>query len=101
MLPTDEEKRMQTGEYGPGIKMSMDLLIKLGDSFDAEKLVPISYGCISYDFTNEDFWDLMIEGVPKTTHRVTTHASYSPELWKEWGLTLADKRSFYLKIRFR
>ena len=90
MLLTDEEKRMQAGEYAPGIKRAMDLLIKLGDSFDAKKLVPISYGHISYDFTNEDFWDLMTEGVPKTTHRVTTHPSYSPELWKKWGLTLAD-----------
>ena len=90
MLLTDEEKKMHAGEYAPGIKRAMDLLIKLGDSFDAEELVPISYGHISYDFTNEDFWDLMTEGVPKTTHRVTTHPSYSPELWKEWGLTLAD-----------
>ncbi len=90
MLLTDEEKKMRAGEYGPGIKRAMDLLIKLGDSFDAEKLVPITYGHISYDFTNEDFWDLMTEGVPKTAHRVTTHPSYSPELWKKWGLPLAD-----------
>ena len=43
MLLTDEEKRMIAGDYGPGIQRAMDLLIKLGDSFDAEKLVPISY----------------------------------------------------------
>ena len=35
--------RMIAGDCGPGIQKAMDLLIKLGDSFDAEKLVPISY----------------------------------------------------------
>ena len=91
VLLTDEEKRMQAGEYGPGIQRAINLLVKLGDSFDAKKLVPISYGHISYDLTNEDFWDLMTEGVPKTPHRVTTHPSNSPEVWKAWGLPLADQ----------
>lgn len=90
MLLTDKEKKMLAGDYGPGIRKSLDLLVKLGDSFDAEKLVETSYGHISYDFTNEDFWDQMTEGVPKTPHRVTTHPSYSPKLWKKWDLTLAD-----------
>ena len=91
MLLTDEEKRMLAGDHGPGIQRAMDLLVKLGDSFDAEKLVPITYGHISYDFSPEEFWDLMTEGVSKTPHRVTTHPSYSPEAWKEWGLPHADQ----------
>lgn len=91
MLLNDEEKRIQAGEYGPGKQRALDLLIKLGDSFDAERLVPISYGHISYDSCPEDFWNLMIENVTSTPHRVTTHPSYQPELWKEWGLPLADQ----------
>jgi len=90
MLLTDEEKRMQAGEYGPGIQRAISLLITLGDSFDAERLVPISYGHISYDFCPEDFWNLMTEEVPATPHRVTTHPSYQPRVWKEWGLPLAE-----------
>ena len=73
MQLTDEEKRMLNGEFAPGIQKAIELLVKLGDSFDAEKLVPISYGHISYDFCPEDFWNLMTEGVPRTPHRVTTH----------------------------
>ena len=69
----DEEKRMQAGEYGPGTQRAMDLLIKYGDSFDADHFAPISYGHISYDFCPEEFWNLMTEGVQKTSHRVTTH----------------------------
>jgi predicted aconitase len=91
MLLTDEEKRMQAGEYGPGIQKAISLLIALGDSFDAERLVPISYGHISYDFCPEDFWNLMTEEVPATPHRVTTHPSYQPRIWKEWGLPLAEQ----------
>ena len=55
MLLTDEEKRMLGGEYSPGIQRSMDLLVKLGESFDAERMVPISYGHTSYDFCPEEF----------------------------------------------
>ena len=37
MFLTDEEKRMLAGDHGPGIQRAMDLLVKLGESFDAEK----------------------------------------------------------------
>ena len=88
MFLTDEEKGMLAGSHGPGIQRAMELLVKLGESFDAEKFVPITYGHISYDFSPEKFWDLMTEGVEKTEHRVTTHPSFSPEIWKERGLPL-------------
>lgn len=39
MFLTDEEKRMLEGEYGPGVQQSMDLLVKYGDAFGAEKMV--------------------------------------------------------------
>ena len=44
MQLTDGEKRMLNGECAPGIQKAVELLVKLGDSFDAERLVPISYG---------------------------------------------------------
>jgi len=91
VLFTDEEKRMLAGERGSGIKRAMDLLVKLGASFDAEKLAPISYGHVSYDSCPEDFWNLITEGLSKTPHRVTTHPSYQPEVWKEWGLPIAHQ----------
>jgi len=88
---THEEQKMLQGDYGKGIQRSMELLVKLGDSFGAERLVPVSYAHISYDFCQEEFWDLMTEGVTETPHRVTTHPSYQPEIWKSWGLPLADR----------
>ena len=91
MLLADEEKRMLDGDKGAGMQRAMDLLVKLGESFDAEKLVPVSYAHISYDFCPLAFWNLVTEGVTKTPHRVTTHPSYQPRLWKEWGLPCADQ----------
>ncbi len=88
---THEEREMLEGKYGKGIQRSIELLVKLGDSFGAERLVPVSYAHISYDFCQEEFWDLMTEGVTETPHRVTTHPSYQPEIWKSWGLPLADR----------
>jgi predicted aconitase len=38
MFLTDEEKRMLDGEYGPGVQRSMDLLVRYGDAFDAERM---------------------------------------------------------------
>ena len=90
MRLTDEEKRIFSGEQSPGMQRAIDLLIRLGDSFDAERLVPISYAHVSYDYCPEAFWNLMTEGVSKTEHRVTTHPSYQPRTWKKWGLPLAD-----------
>jgi len=91
VLLTNEERQMLDGAQGPGIQRAMELLVKLGESFDAEKFVPITYGHISYDFSPEEFWNLMTEEVGKTDHRVTTHPSFSPKVWKEKGLSLADR----------
>lgn len=81
---------MMAGEYGPGTHRAMELLVRYGDSFDAETFAPISYGHISYDFCPEEFWNLMTEGLDNTPHMVTTHPAYSPEIWKQWGFSPAD-----------
>ena len=89
MQLTDEEKRMYNGENGPGVQRAIEVLIKLGEAFDAEKLAPVSYAHISYDFCPEVFWNSVTEDLEKTPHMVTTHPSYQPRIWKKWGLPLA------------
>jgi len=39
MFLTKEEEGMLKGDYGPGIKRSMELLVKLGEAFEAERMV--------------------------------------------------------------
>lgn len=41
MLLTDEEKRMQEGEYGEPARLAMEILVALGEIYGAEKMVPI------------------------------------------------------------
>lgn len=91
MQLADKEKRILAGEHTPGAQRAMEFLVKLGDSFGAKKLQRITYGHVNYDGCPEDFWNLMLEGVTPTPHSVTTHPSYQPEVWKEWGLPLADR----------
>ena len=90
MFLSEAEKRILDGEFGPGRQKALALLVDLGEAHDAEKLAPISYAHVAYDFCPEDFWNTLTEGVGQTPHRVTTHPSYSPEVWKAWGLPHAE-----------
>jgi len=38
---TREEEKMLSGEYGPGVQESMRLLVKIGDAYGAERMIPL------------------------------------------------------------
>ena len=42
MYLTDEESKMLEGAKGPAVQKAMEILIALGESFGAERLVPIN-----------------------------------------------------------
>jgi len=42
MYLTKEEERIRSGELGKGMQEAIELLIAIGDAYDAEKMVPIS-----------------------------------------------------------
>ena len=42
MYLTREEKEMLDGKYGDAIQKSMELLIGLGECYDAEKMIPVT-----------------------------------------------------------
>jgi predicted aconitase len=42
-----EEERMLAGEYGAGVAKSLELLVALGDVFEAKKLVPVESSHVS------------------------------------------------------
>jgi hypothetical protein len=39
---TTEEEAMATGKHGPGVKKCMEILIKFGEAFGAERLVRVA-----------------------------------------------------------
>jgi predicted aconitase len=47
MYLTPEEEKMSNGEYGETIRKSMDILIALGDIYEAERFVDISSAQVS------------------------------------------------------
>ncbi len=91
MRLSDNEKRMTDGLNGQAQQRAIDLLIRLGESFDAERLVDVSRAHVSYDACPLDFWDMMTDGLRNTGQMVTTHPSFQPDLWESWGLPLAHK----------
>ena len=42
MLLTEEETGMLNGDKGPAVQKAMQILVALGESFGAERLVPIN-----------------------------------------------------------
>ena len=47
MFLTRDEERILDGEAGPGVQLAMRILVKLGDVFGAEKLVPVASAHVS------------------------------------------------------
>lgn len=79
MFLTKEEERMLDGEYGPGIKRSMELLVKLGEAFDAERMVMAQsahiHCAISLDLLSE-----LTEGATQCPIMTTTHPNAYPDV---------------------
>ena len=51
MYLTDEEKRMLDGEYGEGTRKSMEVQVRQGEFYDADRMVPLS---LAYVVTGPD-----------------------------------------------
>ena len=76
---TKEEEGMLNGECGAGIKRSMELLVKLGEAFDAERPVPAQsahiHCAMSLDLLSE-----LTEGATQCRVITTTHPNAYPNV---------------------
>ncbi|MEM3551116.1 MAG: aconitase X catalytic domain-containing protein [Candidatus Bathyarchaeia archaeon] len=50
MYLTGEEERMLEGEFGSGVEKAMEILVALGDLYDAERLIPVSSAHMAGNF---------------------------------------------------
>jgi hypothetical protein len=95
MYLTKKEEKMYQGEYGKTIKKSMEILVALGDIYDAEKLVNITsaqVSGVSYktigDAGMEYLEDLALDHQAKTKIPSTLNpAGIDLEHWKELGFS--------------
>ena len=85
MFLTDEEQKMCNGEYGPGLKKAMNLLIQFGEAFDAKRMLQVK----SCHILNSDPFDWVLEvtqGVKEVRAFTTTHPLLPPLQWKAMGI---------------
>lgn len=96
MFLTDKEKAMLDGQRGPGLQKAMDLLVKLGECFDAEKMAEVDWTHTMLDGVPHDFLQAVTEGA-KSGPRVTLHPGWQPEKWKEIGLTVGSRADTFIE----
>lgn len=97
MLLTDEETRMLNGDKGPAVKKAMEILVALGESFGAERLVAVNnvHMAGSSVLVAEEAGTRFVEDVRKQggnfITRVTTNpTAVDPTQWEAIGIPESD-----------
>lgn len=85
---TRKEAAMARGEYGPGIKKCMDILVKFGRAMGATSMLPIAS---AHTMPKEppELLREMTEGAAETGVPTTLHpmmSAFNPVSWKSMGL---------------
>ena len=75
---TREEEKMLGGELGRGIQVAMELLVAIGDAYDAEKMIPISRAHAASSGQEGDlyFVELLAKGRAKCVVPTSTNPVY-------------------------
>ncbi len=94
MKLTDEEKSMLAGDLGPGVKRSMEILVKIGESFGAEKMIKITSAHVMPKEPPELLNELT-EGVTElrvpfcSQHAVMS--AFDPDNWEKMDIDIEDE----------
>ncbi len=109
MFLTREEEDILAGKKGHGLQKALSLLVKYGDAFGADRLVPIASAHV-WAIDPYEFLEDITEGVIRAgTSIVTTHpytGCFDPDTWRDMGVPadfamaeteLAKKRSSIIK----
>ncbi len=56
MQLTQEQKDMTSGKYGAGVALAMKIQVAIGESFNAEKMVPITRAHVALSNQEADLW---------------------------------------------
>jgi len=92
MILTDVEERMLDGECGDGIRNCMDLLVRWGDLFDAEKMVRIASAHVSSNIPT-GLMERMSRGVAGVRVPTSLHPAFDPGYWrKRFGVVFDARR---------
>ena len=80
---TREEEKMLSGELGQGTQRAMELLVAIGDAYDAEKMIPISRAHAASSGQEGDlyFVELLANGGAKCRVPTSTNPVYDIEFF--------------------
>jgi len=104
MKLTPKEQEMLAGRYGYPVKKSMEILVAVGDAYDAEKMIPVRHVHIATGavLVAGDGWMQYIEEMADQGGRVVVRAttnpsSIDPQIYRELGISeaLAHKQIRY------
>jgi predicted aconitase len=93
MRLTKEEKEMLEGIHGYPVQKSMEILVGLGECFDAEKMIPVSSAHILSTLGgigeggNLFIQEMANKGGKFTIFTDTNPLSIEPWLWKDFGIS--------------
>lgn len=97
MVLTEDETRMLNGDNGPAVKKAMEILVALGESFGAERLVPVNnvHMAGSSVLVAEEAGTRFVEDIRKQggnfVTRVTTNpTAVDPTQWEAIGIPESD-----------
>lgn len=89
MKLTNEEERMMKGEFGPGVAKAMDMIVKWGEVYDAERLVEVTSTHTLLGEPVEWLRD-MSEGAKVRTLSTLHVVNFDYERWQKQGITPSE-----------
>jgi len=98
LILTKEEQQMFDGENGPAVKKAMEILVALGESFDAERLVRTnnvhmagSSVLVTEEAGTKFVEDIREQGGDFVTRVTTNPTAVDPTKWEEIGIPETDQ----------
>jgi len=81
MKLTAEEQAMADGKYGPGTQLAMQVLIAIGEAYDAPYMVPVTRTHVALSNQEADLWfaEKLAKGGAHCRVRPTVNPSFNPE----------------------
>ena len=92
MKLTDDQKDLLNGKYGEGAAIAMKIQIAIGESFEAERMVPITRAHVALSNQDADLWfaEKLLNAGAKCRVTPTVNPGFCLSYFKEKGLVLEE-----------
>ncbi len=99
MYLTEQEERILGGEEGEGRRLAMELLVAVGEAFDAERMIPITRAHVATSAQEGDtYWaSRLADGGARCVVRTTTNPPWDYEFFsglaelQDWEVSLLHR----------